>query len=420
MKVIKINNDKFKGIRISINYTLPIVKSKVAEQATVASYLSKGCKKYTNQQAIDLFLSNLYGAGFDTNVEKIGDLYNIEFCVECVNKKFLPNKFDAVKKSFEFLYNIIYRPNLEKGLFIKSNLENEKRYILDKINQKKDDKLRYGVLRAEEFLCKDEPYGIYVYGNAEDVGKITPKSAYDTYINLITNAYVTAIIVGNLDGYDLIEQDINKIFEGKINNNVDSSNLKLNSSVNKVEDKTVDQVIEKSDVAQSVLSIGLKIKDVNAEDTYGFLLYNAILGDIPSSKLFQNVREKKSLAYAIRSRYYRYKAMFIIYAGIKNVNFEKAKTSIIEEIEQIKNGNVSKLEFDCAKQSIIDAILEWKDSKIALSKFALTNLLNYKKDDVTIDQIIDKVNSVTLEQVIALSKKVNVKLIYLLGGEQNA
>ena len=416
MEIIKINNNKFKGIRIAINYTMPIIKEKVAQQATVVSMLSKGSKKYGDQKQIDLFLAKLYGAQFNTNVEKIGDLYNIEFCIECVNKKFLPNNGDVIYDAIDFLYEIIYNPDILNDEFDAKKLENEKKYILDKINEKKDDKLRYGIVKAEELLCKDEPYGVYVYGNSQDVEKINSKSAYQTYIEIIKKAVVTITIVGNLDGYNDIEKKINDVFLDKIKNS-SYQDLKLNSKNNYYNDDTIEQVIEKSDVKQSVLSMGLRIKDFNIEDTYGYLIYNAILGDIPSSKLFQNVREKKSLAYAIRSRYYRYKSMFIIYAGIKNENFEDAKNSIIEEINQIKQGNVTKQEFDSAKQSIIDAILQWKDSKYALSKFALTNLINYKTYDITIDELIDKINKVTLSQVICLSNKVNVKLVYLLGGQ---
>lgn len=416
MEIIKINNNKFKGIRIAINYTMPIIKEKVAQQATVVSMLSKGSKKYSDQKQIDLFLAKLYGAQFNTNVEKIGDLYNIEFCIECVNKKFLPNNEDVIYDAIDFLYEIIYNPDILNDEFDAKKLENEKKYILDKINEKKDDKLRYGIVKAEELLCKDEPYGVYVYGNSQDVEKINSKSAYQTYIEIIKKAVVTITIVGNLDGYNDIEKKINDVFLDKIKNS-SYQDLKLNSKNNYYNDDTIEQVIEKSDVKQSVLSMGLRIKDFNIEDTYGYLIYNAILGDIPSSKLFQNVREKKSLAYAIRSRYYRYKSMFIIYAGIKNENFEDAKNSIIEEINQIKQGNVTKQEFDSAKQSIIDAILQWKDSKYALSKFALTNLINYKTYDITIDELIDKINKVTLSQVICLSNKVNVKLVYLLGGQ---
>lgn len=415
MEIVKINNNKFKGIRIALNYTMPINKEKVAEQATVVSMLSKSSKKYSDQKQIDLFLSKLYGAQFSANVEKIGDLYNIEFCIECVNKKFLPNNEDVVYNAIDFLNEIIYNPDIYEEKFDSVKLENEKKYILDKINEKKDDKLRYGIVKAEELLCKNEPYGIYVYGNSEDVIKITPITAYETYMNIMKNAIVTITVVGNLDGYDDIDKTINKIFENKIKN-ASYQQLKLNTVNNYNNDEDIEQVIEKSDVKQSVLSIGLKIKDFNVEDTYGFLIYNAILGDIPSSKLFQNVREKKSLAYAIRSRYYRYKSMFIIYAGIKNSNFENTKNSIIDEINEISHGNVSKQEFDSAKQSIIDAILQWKDSKYALSKFVLTNLINYKTYDITIDQLIDKINKVTLSQVIFLSKKVYVKLVYLLGG----
>ena len=85
-----INNNKFKGIYLSLNYTLDISKADISKFAVLTSILSKSSKKYKNQTEIEKHIFKLYGSTFDSSVHKLGDLYNIEFNHMYVNidKKF--------------------------------------------------------------------------------------------------------------------------------------------------------------------------------------------------------------------------------------------------------------------------------------------------------------------------------------------
>ena len=146
----KINDEKFKSIYFSVNFTMNSNEQEISQNAILASVLSKSSKKFKNQSEIEKYLNNLYGANFDVNVEKFGDLYNIEFSIECVNKKFLPNNEDVVKYSLKFLHSMIYEQDLS---FDSEIVNREKEYILDRIRSKKDDKLKYGVIKTEELIC---------------------------------------------------------------------------------------------------------------------------------------------------------------------------------------------------------------------------------------------------------------------------
>ena len=68
------------------------------------------------------------------------------------------------------------------------------------------------------------------------------------------------------------------------------------------------------------------MSQINEKDNDKFvaLIYNAILGGTPTSKLFQNVREKNSLAYTASSNFIRQKANILIKCGIDIPNYEKA------------------------------------------------------------------------------------------------
>lgn len=414
----KINDNKFKSIYISVNYTMPVENTQVSENSVLSAILSKGCKKYKNQKEIEKRLYELYGANFDVNVELLGDLYNIEFRMECINKKYLPNNDDVFYKCLDLLFNIIYEQNIQDDKFDEKLVEREKEYILDKIKTRKDDKLKYSVVKTEYFMCKNEPFGRSIYGIEDDVENVTSENLVKRYNEVINNSCVTVIISGNLDGYDNLENGINEAFFEKLNSNIPYDKL-VTDTRNEKELLSLEEIFEKQDTTQSVITFGMRINDLSNEDYYRLNVFNAILGSTPSSKLFQNFREKESLAYTVRSRCYRFKGIMVIYAGIEDKNYEKAKECINYNINEIKNGNITNEELNAAKESLVSDILEWNDSKIALAKMLFTNLICKNDSDITIQDMIDGINSVTIDDVINISNRFYVEKIFLLGGGNN-
>lgn len=412
MKIYKIDDNKFKGIYISINFTMPVKSNEIyASNAVLGALMAKSSEKFKNQKEIERYLNKLYGASYDVNVEKFGDLYNLEFRAEVINKKFLPEQEDVLEEMLAFINSMIYSP----ADWDEKNIEREKEFILERINERKDEKLKYGVQKMEELLCKDEPFGNFLFGNEEEVVRINKEVLKNAYEKLI-NSSLTIIVSGNLDGYENIDQLFNKYFEKETKSN-DISMLVYNTRKdNNIE---YEEVKENQDTAQSILTLGYKIVDSSMDDFYTLNLYNAILGTTPSSKLFQNVREKESLAYTVRSRFYRFKNMLIIYAGINKENYSKALEVIKEQVESIKDGKITDEEFISAKDSLIADLNEWKDSKIAMAKMVFSNIIAYNDSNITIDQMIENIKKVTLEDVIKVSNKVKLEKIFYLGGNTN-
>ena len=414
MKIYKINNEKFKSIYMSYNFTIDINDTKYfSYYAVLASLMAKSSQKYATQKEIEKYLNSLYGASFDVNIEKLGDLYNLEFRMEFINKKFLPDNEELLDKSLAFLEEMVYNP----ADWSNENIDREKQFILERINERKDEKLKYGIQRAEELLCEGEPFGTYLYGEKEVVEKITLEDIKASYSELIKNC-VTIIVSGNLDGYSDIDEKIQNIFGKHVSNNINVQELQYNNNAGK--DFKYEEVKEYQDTTQSVLSMGLRINDCKEQDFYALNLYNAILGVTPSSKLFQNVREKESLAYTVRSRYYRFKNILVIFAGINKENYEKAVAVINEQLEDMKNGNITEVEFSSAKDSLLADLLEWNDSKIAMEKIKLSNLIAFKDENITIEMMRERIKAITLNDVIEVANKVQLEKIFILGGEDNA
>lgn len=415
-QIYKINNEKFKSIFISLNYTMKVTKEELSQTAVLASILSKSSKKYKNQSEIEKYLFKLYGANFDVNVQKIGDLYDLEFKIGFVNKKYLPGNVDMLSKCLEFLHEIIYNPNIENGAFDDSFVEREKIAILEKVKQRKDNKIMYAILNTEELLCKNKVSGYYLFGDEDIIPTITSSQIYNRYNSVINDSCITMVISGNLSGYENIDDTINDIFSNKLDTKYKYTDLVVNDKSEDTDIK-LNETEMLQDTNQSVITFGMKIKDVTPKDFSAINMYNAILGSTASSKLFQNFREKESLAYTVRSRYYRFKDIIIIYAGIKKEDYERAKVVINEQLNQMLNADITEEEFNAAKESLLSDLIEWEDNKVAIAKMFISNLFAFKNDSMTIEQMYENMENVTLQDVVDISKRIKTEQIYFLRGE---
>ena len=98
----------------------------------------------------------------------------------------------------------------------------------------------------------------------------------------------------------------------------------------------LNDVVEEMDVAQSKLEMGFIVKDLaSAEDINAARLMSAILGGTASSKLFTNVREKKSLCYYCASRFIKLKGIMMVESGVETANIARTRDAVLAEIEDM-------------------------------------------------------------------------------------
>lgn len=417
-QIYQINNEKFKGVFISLNYVMKVNKEELSQTAVLASILSKSSKKYANQSEIEKHLFKLYGASFDVNVQKIGDLYDLEFKISFVNKKFLPNQKDVCNECLQFLYDIVYEPNMNEQKFEDAMLEREKMAILEKVKQRKDNKIAYAISNTESLMFPNQVSGYYLFGDEEIIPTITNDQVYQRYVSMIHQSCITMVVSGNLSGYSNMQEEVNKIFGDKLQRGISYTDMIVNETIMRDEDK-IKETEDIQDTNQSVITYGLDVAEVTDKDFYAINMYNAILGATASSKLFQNFREKESLAYTVRSRYYRFKNMIMIYAGIKKADYERAKVVIEDQLNQILHSDITEAEFNAARESLLSDLIEWEDNKMAVAKMFLSNLFAFQTDKVTLQDMYEKMSKVTLQDVLEIAKKIKIRQIYFLRGDAN-
>ena len=185
-----IKTNKFKTDLTAVFITVPITRKNVTINCLIPAVLRRGSRNLNTQQKINKTLEEMYGATFDCGIEKTGDNHIIKFYIESINNKFLPNNEKNISSALYTLFEIIFNPLLENGVFKKEYVESEKKNIEQLIRSKIDNKEQYALDRTVEEMYKNMPYGLYKYGYIEDLPNINNKLAHERYEEIIKKVCV--------------------------------------------------------------------------------------------------------------------------------------------------------------------------------------------------------------------------------------
>ena len=398
MKIKKIETKKFKTNVYALYLTIPLTKENVTYNALIPTVLKRGCEKYNNQLEISKKLEEMYDATFGIGITKVGNNEVLKFYLESLNNNYLPNNEDLSKTSIEMLLNIVMNPYLVNGKFDDDYVEQEKENLKKVIESRKDNKDTYATNRLLEEMFKEEPYGLYKFGNIDEIDNITSEKLYEKYKELIKNSEKYLYIVGdvenlNIESYNIDEKEItiSKEFPVKVS---EKENI----------------VKEQMDVTQGKLVIGLNTPN-NKQEVIA--LYNTILGKGANSKLFLNVREKEGLAYSAGSTYLKRNNAIIISTGIEVSKYNKAIEVIKNQLKDMEDGNIIEKEMKDAKQFI--------NAGLNLINESSENMIEYRFDkdlyneEIDIEKYRKEIEEIKKEDIVKVAKQIKIDTIYFLG-----
>ena len=409
IKLHTIKTEKFKTNLIAVMLTTKLDRKNITKNALIPAVLRRGTKFMQTQEEINKKMEDMYGASFDCGLDKTGDNQILKFYMETVNNEFLPQDAEnMIKSSIEKTFEIIFNPYLENGVFKTEYVEQEKENIKQIIDGKIDSKARYALDRCIEEMYKNEPFGLYKFGYVEDLKDINEKNLYEYYLELIKTCkidiYISGIVDENIHNIIKQNENIEKLEERK----PDFKEFELV----KKENEEAKEIQESMEVTQGKLIIGLDVNILDKDARYKIMIYNSLLGGSANSKLFQNVREKASLAYTASSSYYRFKNNIFINCGIDIPNYQKALEIIKKQIEDMKNGDFTDEEIENAKNGIIASIKTIDDEQDTEITYYFGQELSGTK--TSLEEYIENIQKINKADVLEVAKQISINTIYFL------
>lgn len=407
---------RFKTFAISLYAGCPLREETVTSTALIPFVLRRGTASTPETKAFRERLDDMYGAGFGFDVYKRGDSQLVTFRMDVINDRFVSSNKSLLASSMEFLGEVVTDPATENGTFTSKYVEAEKQTLRKRLEAIVNDKMRYAAERCLEEMCADEPYRLHPLGKLSDVDSITPAALYGRYQTWLQEAALDLYVVGDtsLEEVKSLAARCFKIKDGQ------PSSYNLPDIGNGAKEaKEVKTVVERMEVGQGKLNMGLRTSIGYGDDNYpALLMYNGILGGFPHSKLFINVREKESLAYYAASRLDGHKGIMTIQSGIEIGNYERALAIIKEQLESMREGQLSDLEMNQTKAMIANALREQQDSAYEMIGYDFNSLMS--GTDRSVEEMLKQIYAVTPADIVEVAKRVQLDTIYFLRDKKEA
>ena len=367
-------------IALTMNCLVTEPEKKVGEYFLMNRLLLKGTKKYSSEE-----LSNI----LDENA--------IDLFTE-MKYDYLRFRFVSLNEDFELalsiLSDIINNSTFEEFEKEKNKLKGELLAELDSVKVKISDLFT-------KTIYKNHFYG-HTYTNIlEHIDEVTLDDVKSAYKNIMKNSPKTLVVVGDVESFN-IKDDLDKYLGCICENATISSNI-----INPSEVKKESVEIIQEDAQQAQIIQGWQVPTIGHKDYTKLMLLNVILGASGlSSRLFLELREKKGLAYTVRSSYETHlkSAVFSIYIGTEPNNIQTSIDGFKEEIEKIKTVLIDDEELYNAKNNIIGKqqfITETNSQQANLMAYYSIsgNGYNYQEN------VIEQLRNITAQELMDCANK---------------
>jgi len=403
-----ITDKRYKKNLISVAFSTQLSEDTATENVIVPVLLTKCNSKLPTYKAFNNKMSRLYASGIGGTAGRQYDLQTISFGAYYLDDIYALSGEKMTGIMTDILIDCLTSPVMENGVFSEKFVELEKKTVIDNIETAINDKRSYAIERAMKTICKGEPASVCSYGTVEKAKLITPDSAYKAYRRMLETMPCEIICTGCSD-FEGVAEKFAAAFEKIGRHDIENTTIALSPVKTQTE-----EVTERLTVNQSKLVLGFKS---HSDDDAALVLLQKIFGGTTSSKLFRNVREKMSLCYYCSAARNDLKGIMLVNSGVENENIEKTKEAVIDQLEEIKNGNFTNEDINFAEMAIKNDFKSVADSAGNVSNWYFDCIR--KNDIITPEEKLGRYLGVSKERIIAAAKSMVLDSVYVLTGNEN-
>ena len=283
--------------------------------------------------------------------------------------------------------------------FAERDLELEKSVGLQEISMMEDTPDEYVQVLFDQTFWGRDPLGRPILGTKETVSIITKREILGCVSRFYSPEKVVIAAAGNVD-HDLLVDYFRPFFEHlpDQNNTAPTRPLALSTPTLSYYPKELEQVH---------LCLGAQASSLSGEKRFAEAILNTILGGNMSSRLFQEIREKRGLAYSLYSHISAYMdtGLIRIYVATDKEKINRVLELIGLMIKRIQDGDLSTSDMARTREYLIGGILlgsEYMDNlmiRLAKNEFIFERYISY-------EELIAELEKVTLDEVVEVSERI--------------
>ncbi len=281
--------------------------------------------------------------------------------------------------------------------FVDEELSKEKKVVLEEIKMYEDtpDDIVHDLL--SNAVYGDHPLGYPILGTEETLTTFTGQKLNEYTHERYTPENVVISIAGNVK--EEFIKEVEKYFgsyQGGAKHTTESTPI-FHSK----------RVARKKETEQAHLCLGFEGLKIGHEDIYSLITLNNILGGSMSSRLFQEVREQRGLAYSVFSYHSAYQdsGMVTVYGGTGAKQLDVLYETMKETLDQLKQDGITEKELTNSKEQLKGGlVLGLESTNSRMSRNGKNELL--LKRHRSMDEIIEEIDQVTKQSVDEMARKV--------------
>lgn len=396
-----IENNKFKTNTITVYFKEKTTKENALNRQILPKILLDKTKNYDTKFKLSRKLSSLYSSSLSVRETIVGAYSLLTFSITYIQSKYLNE--DISDEIVSFLTEVIYNPYIIDNKFDDNTINRLKNEFINIIKQK-----------DQSFPIKTKEQGFKkLYNNQsitdrlftkEDINKIDNKKVCEYYNNLLNNNEMLLVFEGDKD----IKEKLSVFNTNTLTNN-DYNQTKL-------ECEELGLIVTKDKTKQTNLMLIYDNFNHDKEYTIKNIFFAMLLGETPNSLLFQEIREKHSLAYSIGAIYDPFYRIMMIQGGVKLNSLDKTLELINDIFNTLKTKDLNEL-IEETKQSYLNSLYSNLDTKNYLTIRTARNWLQNSYS--TVEDSIKKLNSITSDDIKEIANQIHNKIIYVIQGETN-
>ena len=324
------------------------------------------------------------------DIDKIGGQMNAFTSKEstCYYVKVLKDNFE---KGAEVLLDM-----LSNSLFDKIEMDKERQVICEEIKMIEDqpDDLAHDVV--SEILFKGNPLGNSIIGTPSSLNRISRKVLTEYFDTQYTRDSIVVSVAGNINPDQVcayLEDKFDKLGASKpVHENGYTPYEKKHKVIVK-------------DIQQSHLCLATRAISLIDPRYYAFSVLNNVMGGSMSSRLFQNIREEKGLAYSVYSMLSCFSSdgYFNIYAGVSHDKIGAAIGGIREELEILGSQGITEEELSASREQLKSSYIFGQEN-VASRMFAIGKNLILLDRVFTPEEVLEGLNAVTMDDIEEVKK----------------
>lgn len=404
-----INNKKFHTLDLKIYFTENVNKEKITYRNALIDMMTLKTKKYDKKEKLIKKCQDLYSLYPVSSSNRYGNLLATVFSISIINSKYIDH--NNVFENIELLKEIILDPMVNGNAFLDKDLNIVKDLLKNDTKAISEEPRLYSNVRLLELLSTTDNYALTGFSDLEVLNKMTGKSLYQSYQEMINESKIDLFISGNLQDEACLIERIKKIFAFPNNNH----HLLDAKYCHKKESSEVKVFKETKKYQQSKLSMALKAYHLNDfENKYVLKIFNELIGGGANSLLMRNVREEHSLCYYIGSYVNSLDELMVINSGINKENYEQVLSLIKHNLTDIQEGHFKEIDLTRAKTEYLvnlESLLE-NNRRIIDYYYGIEV---FKSDDITIKK--QEFKRITREDIMQVAKKIQLDTIFFLEGD---